>query len=73
MYYRPQIHIVDEGSGCFLNLFIERPALITFTGFRSATSRTADRNDMASPTDSMWSRMPSVIAKEDLGVIPAVT
>ena len=31
----------------------ERPALMTMIGFRSATSRAAERNDRASPTDSI--------------------
>ncbi len=30
-----------------------RPALITMIGLRSATSRAAERNERASPTDSM--------------------
>jgi hypothetical protein len=36
-----------------VNVSIERPDVITITGFRSATSRAAERNDLASPTDSM--------------------
>ena len=31
----------------------ERPALITMIGLLSATSRAADKNERASPTDSM--------------------
>src|SRR5262245_23468931 len=34
-----------------------RPALITITGLRSDTSRAAERNDRASPIDSMYSTM----------------
>ena len=34
-----------------------RPALMTIMGLRSVTSRAADKNERASPTDSMYKRM----------------